>query len=395
MIVCVQLPNFAAAIERRAAATMASRPLLLSVRDHVYACSEEVAQCGVQPGMPLRPARALCPEAQVLPARPPQYAQALTPITSTLTNYGEQVETEDAFQTATCYLDIGEVSRKTALDMATDVGRTIRRESELPPTVGVAQGKFPSKVAASLARSNHTRFVAPGSEAQLLAPLPVAALPLDGDIARRLHLFGIETVGQFAALPSGAVLTQFGVTGQRLHRLAQGRDERAVRARVSRPSEQVVVHFDDAITSRLILDDCVRLLAQQLSARLQARVMAATTLLLTLGLEDRARRERRRRLREPLVNAEALSRALRGLLQQMGAHCGVVSLQVVVTDFVPLASAGRQLSLFEMHHEAHLEDALPQLVERYGPDRFYHIYPDEPGAHFIERRYRFEARGAA
>jgi DNA polymerase IV len=392
MIACLQIPGFATTIERRHDPALAARPVILEAREHVYAVSDEAAHCGVYPGMPLRPVLALCPEAAILPARPAAYAHALSPVLSLLADFGVAVEPEESYGSATCYLDLGELPRAAAVESAIEMGRAVRGESHLPPSVGIATGKFPARIAATSVRPSRARVVDPGAEAALLAPLPVETLPLDGEMARRLHLFGIRTLGQFAALPASAVLTQFGRGGQQLHRLARGQDSRPVRPRVTRPAEQVAHHLDDPIGDRSLLEPIIQGLAASLAQGLQERVMGARTLWLTLHLEDRSRRERRRLLREPLANAETLGRALGALLKQMWVHCGVISLQAIATDLVPLASAARQLSLFGSADKPgeRFQQALPGLRDRYGTDRFYRVAPGEREALLLERRFRLQ-----
>jgi nucleotidyltransferase/DNA polymerase involved in DNA repair len=355
----------------------------------VYAASAEALAAGVQVGMTLRSARAQCTGAQLLPARPAYYAQTFAPVASLLSDFGERVEAEESFQNATCYLDLSEVSRQHAAEIATEMGKGVRTESRLSPTVGVARGKFPARVAAMLVSPNTAHVIAPGREAAMLAPLPIETLPLDTEMARRLRLLGIHTVGQFAALPRAAVVAQFGKSGQHLHRLACGDDPRPVQRRLSRPAEERTHYFEDPVGNYTVLNNVIRHLAQQLATSLADRFVAAKTLWLMLGLEDQARKERRRILREPLVNADALGRALMELLKQMGLSCGVTTLHALVTDFVPLASTSQQLALFPTptHQTPPLKATLPDLVARFGGDRFLALRPADPQAALWEQRF--------
>ena len=82
MIACVLVPHFAAAVERRANPALEDVPLLIGEPpgrpERVLAVSPEVTRTGVRPGMPLKQARLLCPQARLLPARPARYAGAYT-----------------------------------------------------------------------------------------------------------------------------------------------------------------------------------------------------------------------------------------------------------------------------------------------------------------------------
>src|SRR6267378_1129078 len=79
--------------------------------------------------------------------------------------------------------------------------------------------------------------VPPGREVAFLADQPVALLPLEPELHRRLRLLGLRTLGQLAALPEAAVTAQFGRAGTRAWRLATGR---AVEPVVGRPIPEPV-----------------------------------------------------------------------------------------------------------------------------------------------------------
>src|SRR5438094_943638 len=71
--------------------------------------------------------------------------------------------------------------------------------------------------------------VEPGSEAELLAPLPLRALPGLGPAAeRRLTGLGLRTVGDVAAMPVDVLQARLGSQGAALHLMARGIDDRPV-----------------------------------------------------------------------------------------------------------------------------------------------------------------------
>lgn len=79
MIVCVAVPYFAAQIERRDNRRLAKIPLAIGGQpwetDPIFAYSHEVARRGVRPGIPLRQAHLLAPQAHFMPAYPPRYQE--------------------------------------------------------------------------------------------------------------------------------------------------------------------------------------------------------------------------------------------------------------------------------------------------------------------------------
>ncbi|MGD2077252.1 MAG: hypothetical protein PVH18_02655 [Chloroflexota bacterium] len=259
MIACLNVPYFAATVERRAntgdretnnhaAGTVHGKPdqgpgLVLGGQpwepQPVYAFSHEAAQQGVKAGMSLRLAHVLSPEAQFMAANPPRYANASAEVADVLLDFTHLIEI-DALWTptmtqgkgaaqeathravhgaahselgdarywrlpATYTLDLESLSQAEALGLAQEMGRQVRHHTRLAPAVGLANSKFVAQVAAALTQPNHARPVKGDEEKTFLASQPVQFLPLDKETARRLSLLGIQTLGQLAALPQSSI----------------------------------------------------------------------------------------------------------------------------------------------------------------------------------------------
>ena len=286
------------------------------------------------------------------------------------------------------YLDLEDLDWAEAVEVVQCIGQVMREQFHLSPAIGLARGRFTAHVAAATVEPNEALIIAPGQEAAFLAPFPVELLPLDDELARRLHLLGIRTLGQLAALPAGAVLTQFGRGGQHLQRLAQGRDDRPVLPHRSRAVERVARQFDGPVTDGTILEAVIRSMAEELTTRLRARGCMGRTLTLILHLEDGTTCERKLVLRRPTAGAEHIAQTLGELLVGMQVSCGVVGLEVTLTDLVP--ATGQQLDLFvhRTGQERRLHDVLKDLVARYGADCFYRISLTDREARLPERRFQ-------
>src|SRR5690349_7435512 len=102
MIACVRIPYFVAAIERREGSAMDATPFALirsqDSRRELFAFSQEAAQYGVRPGMTLTQAQAVCPNIQILPARPTYYDRAVEETLETLSTFSPQVEIENSLE---------------------------------------------------------------------------------------------------------------------------------------------------------------------------------------------------------------------------------------------------------------------------------------------------------
>ena len=100
----------------------------------------------------------------------------------------------------------------------------------LPARAGFASSKLAARVAAGLPDS--PGVVPAGEEGEFLAPLPLARLSPQIEIAATLERWGIRSIGEFAKLPPGEVESRLGELGRRLHAAARGIDTRPLEPRL-------------------------------------------------------------------------------------------------------------------------------------------------------------------
>ena len=97
---------------------------------------------------------------------------------------------------------------------------------DLESRIGVANGKFPAFMAASVSSTDVT--VVPADVPGFLAPHTVDWLPVPGEVRDGLHRFGLHAMGSVAALNEGQLVDQFGLDGRRAFRLCRGIDDSPV-----------------------------------------------------------------------------------------------------------------------------------------------------------------------
>src|SRR5665647_2582231 len=87
-VACVLVPQFPVAAELVRRPELAGRPLVVGGLPHqrlpVLGCSPEAAAFGIAPGMPIRKAQGLCPEAVFLPADDELYGRTRALLLRTL-----------------------------------------------------------------------------------------------------------------------------------------------------------------------------------------------------------------------------------------------------------------------------------------------------------------------
>lgn len=319
MIACLNVPYFAATVEKRDDHALAEKDkngLVIGGQpwepQPLYAFSREVARQGVKPGMSLRLAHFLSPHALFLPAHPPRYFDASGEITDLLADFTHLFEPEELWLPASTArqpspasnrslparytLDLESLPQAEAISLAQQIGQTVRQQTSLAPAIGLAESKFTAQVAAALTRPNHLRSVATEKETQFLADRSIFFLPLDRETARRLSLLGIRTLGQLTALPLSSLQAQFGhqpglgTAFATLYRLAQGyaghsNPLQAVQPLPQDKQERLTRHFETPLTNVLILKRVLARMAQELSGRLQAAGLEGQTLHLAWEVE--------------------------------------------------------------------------------------------------------------
>ena len=320
MIACVLVRQFAVTVERRERPVLASKALILTRlhgnHERVYAASVDAE--GVQVGMKLTQAQALCPAAECIPAATSRFRDALAQLAQTLSVFSDRLEVEDDVQRdVAVYLDLGRLTTADLTQMGKHIGASCA-QLHLPVTVGIAEGKFTALVAATYSQA--LRIIPAGAEATFLAPLPVTLLPLDSELARQLWLLGIERLGQFAALPKGAVLAQFGKRGRLLRELASGRDGRLLRPYVPTARERAARRFPAPVENRQPLGHALAELASELAQRLERGGVGTQELILLLHQEDGTLQERVLRLRQPISQAASLRLVLGRALESATDH---------------------------------------------------------------------------
>ncbi|HWW44287.1 MAG TPA: DNA polymerase Y family protein, partial [Acidimicrobiia bacterium] len=170
--------------------------------------------------------------------------------------------------------------------------------------VGVADGPFAARLAARAASPCGAHVVAPGDTPSFLAPWPVAVLEAD-DLTSLLTELGLWCLGDFARLPSAAVLARFGPTGARAHRLARGLDEHAAPPAPPPPELVEMCELDPPATRFDEAAFAAKGLADRLLERLAARGLTCTQVVVEAETEHGEQLTRRWR-HEGALTATAL-----------------------------------------------------------------------------------------
>jgi protein ImuB len=171
--------------------------------------------------MSLTQARAICDALVVRPVSLEAIAAAVSAIADVAGTLSSRVEIGDR---DLVFMDCagGGLLGASESELVTVLGFRAARRG-LPVWIGIADSKLGASVAAR--EGGGVRIVPPGRTREFLAPLPLAFLDPDPEIAATLLSWGVRFIGDLCALPSGAVVHRLGPGGAMLVRRARGEDE--------------------------------------------------------------------------------------------------------------------------------------------------------------------------
>jgi protein ImuB len=229
--------------------------------------------------------------------------------------YGVSPRLEDAAP-GLVFVDIAGLERLIGSDAA--IGERLARVSHavgLPARIGVAGTRTAARVAARL--SARTTVIPPGEEAAALAEVEVSALEWPGEVAASLARWGIDTLGQLAALPREGLAARLGAAGLEAHDIACGRDARPFRPWTPPPFWEEAQALDWEIDALPALEAVLERVLDRLTVRLAAAHLAADGLQLRLALASGAHHARALSLACPMDETRPM---LMILAHELGAR---------------------------------------------------------------------------
>jgi nucleotidyltransferase/DNA polymerase involved in DNA repair len=396
-ILYCSIPHFATALRQRQDPSLGQRPLvLIDPEGRVFAVSEEASACGIVAGLTARMAQVRCPQARLMEADVASCRAEFETLLQVLEVASPRVEPHGW---GAAYVDLGDLAprHKDAAAVCGELGRAVRHElgQVLQPTLGWDSTKFTAQVAARRSQPGRLLAVPTERERSFLGPLPVTLLPLDEEAVQRLGFLGLRTLGQYAALPPGAVLQQFGPEGKLAQRCARGEDDRPVVPRTQERRLATQRDFEDPLDGRDLLLAVLRRLVAPLLLRLRSNLQACGQLRLTVHCVRDDVQEREHAFLFPTADETRVMLTLGQLLDGMHWRTGAMALQVVLEKIQD--GAAEQLALFpaETEKERKLREVQRYLTARFGANRLRRALLAQPGAPLPEWRVSWQASEGA
>ena len=384
-IAFVSIARFSCAVEVQRAPELGRHPLIVGdaeVPKRVMDCSAAAEAAGVQPGMTIRQALGNCPGAAIVPPDPVLYRLKWEAVLDALGGISPEIEDEELGR---AYLNVTGLDAHYRGDeaLAAQIIESVHAASGLLASVGLAEGKFPALAVTTASPPGEARVVPAGQEASFLASLSIDLLPVEPDIVFRLHLFGLETLGEVAALTVQELQSQFGFEGKRLWELVRGQDVQPLHPRSHVEKVEASWNFESPVAGIDVMVEVSKQLLSRLHLPLRGR--AARELTLQAELESGRGWEHRIVMREAVSEDARLAFVLRSSLQNTPPPNAIRSISLRLGGLS--GETGKQLSLGERSRlQRHLEEAIRQLKTRYGYSPIFRCVDVEPWSVIPEDR---------
>jgi DNA polymerase-4 len=368
----IDLDAFFVAVEQREKPELKGKPVVVGGRPQgrgvVASASYEARAFGLHAGMPLSTASRLCPQAIFIEGSFPKYREASQGFMAILADFSpflEPLGLDEAYLDATGFESIyGSIQQ-----MALKIKKRIKEKLGLSASVGIAGSKVVTKVASELSKPDGLLEVASGEEASFLAPLAIKKLPGVGTkTEQKLNALGITTIGKLSAMSLTALKSHFGASGEVLHHLASGIDDREV-VEPPAPAKQISreTTFAKDTRDRTLLKATLRYLGERVGAELREEGKQAKTITLKLRYSDFTTITRRQTLSQAFdsdqtifdTGVKLLNKALAGERR---------ALRLIGIGVSGLLEAGKQLDMLDSQarRQEQLNRAIDRIRNKYG-----------------------------
>ncbi|MBQ7299605.1 MAG: DNA polymerase IV [Clostridia bacterium] len=375
VILHVDMNNFFASVSCRSHPELVGKPVAIcgdiEKRHGIVLAKNNIAKArGVKTGSTIGEASFICPDLCMLPPDNTLYLEVSKQAKRIYYDYTSQVE---SFGIDECWLDVTGSLRLfgDGVTIADEIRRRIREELGVTASVGVSYNKIFAKMGSDYKKPDATTLITEDNFRDLLWPLPVSDLLFVGRATRsKLHLWGIDTIGDLAQANFQEIVGLLGKCGAGLWQFANGLDRTPVAEGDHMPIIKSVGNSTTAPRDLVTAEDVyitMRVLSESVAARLRADRLCCSTVQIELRDTRLSVISRQRQVYYPTnLSEEILSAAFSLFRATCPRDLRQMPLRSVAVRAAQLSSEddGAQLSLdFDAGRHARME-ALERTVDR-------------------------------
>lgn len=343
-------------------------------RGIIVTSSYEARAKGVKTTMPLWEAHKLCSNLIVMRPNFDRYRMAskeMFKILAVITPYVQPVSIDEGYMDITECQDIG-----NPLEIAANLQNKIKKELDLPCSIGIAPNKFLAKMGSDMKKPMGITVLRKRDLPQKLWPLPVGEMYGIGQkTAAKLNGVAIKTIGDLANTDVYHLKQVLGINGERLKSRANGQD--------TRPVDPDAVHDFKSIgssqtlpndtTSEVEIRKLMHALADNVERRLKRKNAAGRGIQLMIRYHNLKTITRSKKLKVYIETKEDILQVASDLLHKHWNLEPIRLLGITVQDAEEKQHIAKQLNLFTYEKDAEKEklySVIEQLSEKYGKNTF-------------------------
>jgi DNA polymerase-4 len=370
IILHIDMNAFFASVEQQSNPELRGKPIAVigaAKRTVITTCSYEARAFGVKTGMNSWEGKKLCPQLIFVVGNNRKYAYTSKQIFAIMREFTPLVE---AFSIDEAFLD---VTGSLALfgppeAICQAIKERIRAQFGLTCSIGIAPNKLLAKLASDMQKPDGLTVIDPERVAQIMEKIPIRDLcGIGAKTHQKLAKLGIRTCGELGRFPIEVLKRQFGVTGEKLHRMGLGLDEAPVVPEEEAEEVKSVGHsttLDRDITDREEILRYLLQLSEMVGRRARKYGVAGRTVTLTVRYADFTTFDRQESLSGYLNNSDEIYRWAVKILNGVELTQPIRLLGVKISN---LRQHTEQLPLFAAERKkALVANAMDQVNNRFG-----------------------------
>jgi DNA polymerase IV len=229
IIICIDMDAFFASVEQQADPRLRGKPIAVigsGGRTVITTRSYEARKFGVKTGMNIYEARKLCPHLILVVGDNEKYTYTCKELSVIYNRYTPDIE---IYSIDEVFLDV--TTTHHLFGGPEKIGASIKKEVKdqfgINCTVGIAPNILMAKLASDIAKPDGLKWIKPEDTETVLKDLLIKELwGIGSSTSERLEQFGIRTCGELGRAPVSLLRNKFGIIGETLKQMGQGRCDR-------------------------------------------------------------------------------------------------------------------------------------------------------------------------
>lgn len=381
------LNNFFASVECKHRPELVGKPVAVcgnkADRHGIVLAKNEIAKkCGVVTAEAIWQAKIKCPELVIVPPDYDEYVRYSRIVKEMYYNYTDMIE---SFGIDEAWIELTGDRRIKTLEqgvcVAEEIRNRVKKETGLTVSIGVSDNKIFAKLASDFRKPDAVTLLGPCNYESTVMKMDVGELLFVGrNTKARLHLYGIDTIGNLACSNDIFMRSILGKNGESLYRDACG----ANTSKVARWGEteqaksvgnSVTLPHDLKNEAEVHAVFCA--LAEKVAYRLRSGGFAAKTVCISVRSTELSTTEKQTRVDVTSNAVEIAAAATKLYAENYNVNTPVRSVGIRATNLVN-KNCGVQLDIFDTGHLVRekrnkIDNTVDIIRKRYGVNSITHV----------------------